>query len=1037
MKLLLLLFFVVVAPTYAEIELDSEYLESVLEKYPDDIETRLLLASYYLNVEDLSKSEKLINTALKQERDNKMALKLQKKWLAAKESEQLLQQLNVVDLNNTAVVDGVVDELFTKKEFGLLDQFFDLLAEKKSVLSKQSQISYAAVLVNQKKYSQAMTVIGLIEDQSDERVQTLLAETCYVLKKFECAVRPLEALFNSSGNLESGLQLADALIQQGRLLDARNVLSNINKKHANHPKAIDLAKKIASLFNKRVVVSEKEYQEKPSTTSIKRFAQSLFQSGDKEKAYAVLLKFIKEHPKNDEVKLFSAKQFASDQQMDSAINMLKSFEKQTPEPQFLLAKYLSWNSSNTEEAQTILKDLLGKAELNHDSAYTDVIVSNATLLLGNTYLWQGNRLKAQKILAPLVKKEPFNDAAKEAYLLAKNKYDPLIDRYEKQLKKDANNAQVILRLANLYEVAKYNGKALQYYERYRTIQRTDPRVEKAMGLLYLSQKKYDLGFKFLKRHAYREHTEKSLLNLANNYHWNSFNEDALEVIGKLQAYYPRSREAIKLKEKVLKGLLAGRNQNLIVANKEYQENNFKEVVPLYQKYLSRYPNDYFVRHRYAYALGQLGSYSKAVKEFSMVVQAKPNDLSIQYHYAYNLEQSENYQQAKDIYTRIVEKTKEAVTRAPINKKNTNAKLNELASLRLDVLEKNKDVVVNGIYLGGGVKKVLSSESEVLSNAFVTPVQLSQNKAHSSFVAEDILYYSPRDTKRIELDYQHTSDRVGVDFNSPRIKAQYNTWPYEINFSGGGFTFEDEVCNGATSKSGGSVELSGMYKKSTLLQYGGGLRVDEFDGRTEFSPFINSRLMFDKSSIDIQLYKRPLFYEKLACNALTKHLNRYGVQVSGNIEFSKKQALWYSVDAGYIDDDNVEVIPQFNLIVYRDKFKNRYVPVDYEFAIEGYYMWNKRQTDDYYSPEIFDSTSFSFRPVFKVSNNFDLISSAAIGYSVDVENIIFRYGAWAQYTIKKGLKAKAGCERSNVGSASAGEENYHSNNCLATLEYEWQ
>ncbi|MCK5828701.1 MAG: hypothetical protein KAH20_00170 [Methylococcales bacterium] len=1038
MRLLVLLLFVV-TPVYAEIALDSKYLESILTENPDDIETRLLLASYYLKIGNLSKSEKLIDIALKQENDNRMALKLQNRWLSAKKSEQLLQELNILDLTDEAVVDTVVEKLFSKKEFDLLDQLFNILEEKNIGLSQQSQIVCAAVLVEQKKYKQAMNMIEMIEDQSDERVQKLLAETCSVLENFECATSPLEALFNSTGDLEIGLQLAEILIQQGRVLDADSVSVEINKHYINEPKAINLTKKVAGLFKGRVAVAEKEYREKPSTATIKSFTQSLFQSGNKEKAYNLLYKFIKEYPKNDEVKLFFAKQFASNQQVDSAIKMLRSFEQQTPESQFLLAKYLSWKGGSTEEAQTILNKLVSQVEVNNDFAYTDDFVRDVSLLLGNTYLWQGDKLNAQKILAPLAKEYPSNMAVQEAYMLAKNKYNPLIDQYEQQLKGDSNNAQVILRLANLYEAAKFNSKALQYYERYRRIKRTDIKVEKAMGLLYLTQKKFDLGFKFLKRYAYRLHTEKSLMNLANNYHWNGFNENSLEVIKKLQAYYPNSTKAVKLKEKVLKAPLAGRDQNLIVANKKYKERNFREAAHLYHKYLNQYSNDYYIRHRYAYALGQIGSYSKAVKEFSRVVRAKPNDLNIQYHYAYNLEQSEKYQQAKKIYTHIINKTK-AATKLSGNKKNSKAKLNELARKRLDVLEKNKDVVINGIYLGGGVKKLLSPESKVLSDTFVTPVQLSQNKAHSSFVAEDILYYSSRDTKRIELDYHHTSDRVGVDFNSPRIKAQYNSWPYEINFSGGGFTFEDEFCNDDTvesGKAGGSVELSGMYEKSTSLQYGGGLRVDQLDGKTIFSPFINSRLIFDQSNIDIQLYKRPLFYEKLACKALTKHIDRYGVQVSGNMSFSKKQSLWYSVDAGYIDDDNIEVIPQFNLIVYRDKFKNRYIPVDYEFAIEGYYMWNKKETNDYYSPEFFDSTSFSFRPVFKVSKDFDLISSAAIGYSVDVNNIIYRYGAWAQYRINKGLKAKAGCERSNVGSASAGGENYHSNNCLATLEYEWK
>lgn len=1038
----LLLFFALLfaTPAFAEITLDTEYLEEMIKKHPDDNETRILLASYYLKIGELSKSELHLNKALNQDKNNKNALNLQKKWLVSKKYEELVNQLNISNVYDSQAVEVAIKKQYQSKNIDSLRMFFYLLEERKIELSKESQIIYATVLVENQEHEKALNVIDLIPDQSDKRVQQLLAKACHAVNDIECSTNSLQSLFDASGELDLGLKLTDALLKQGRIIDARKVLESIKRDHKNEPKVVKLSYKINDLFDERVKKAEKIYQEKPTEANLKVFSNTLFYKGNNEKSYLILLKFIKQNPNNQAVKLFTAKRYASNRQYHSAISLLQSIGKKKPENQLLLAKYISWSGQKPEKTQIILKDLLKQAKQTKDPAYTKNIINDATLFLANTYLWKGNKAKAEQTLKPLAKSEPSNSEIQEAYMLASKQYSPLIDRYEKQLKDKPKDSDLILRLANLYQSVKQNRKALQYYERYQKIQPLDTKVEKAMGLLYLTQKKYDQGFRLLKRNAYRSHTEKLLLNLANNYHWNGFNVDALEVIDKLEAYYPGSLATKELRKKMIKAPLDGRNSQLVIANKAYKKENYKETLPLFKRYLRQYPNDYFVRQRYAFALGRTDSYTKSANEFALLARAKPDDLNVQYHYAYNLELSDNSLKAEEIYKNIIYKTNEAAEKAKTQSTNSKdkdpkAKLNKLASARLAILENNKDVVVNGISLGRGVKKLLEPDYEVFSNSFVTPSKRNaNNNVYSSFVAEDILYYSPRDTKQIAFEYQYDSDKIGVDFHQPTLRAQYNTWPYEINFAGSGFRFKDDVCD---AEYGGSVELSGMYHQATAYQFGGGLKIDQFDGKTEFSPFINSRFTFDKSNIEIQLYKRSLFYDKLACNALKKHLNRYGTQVSGNIEFTKKQELWYSIDASYIDDSNIEVVPQFDFTVYQDKWINAYVPINYEITVDGYYIWNKRQTNDYYSPEFFDSTSIGFKPVAHLTKNFEVSSVATVGYSFDASSITYSYGLWAQYSINDAIKAKAGCQRSNIGSANAATDNYNSNNCLATLEYEWR
>jgi Tfp pilus assembly protein PilF len=100
MNLLLLFVLLFTTPAFAEITLDTEYLEEMIKTHPDDNETRVLLASYYLKIGELSKSELHLNEALSQDKNNKNALILQKKWLVAKKYEELVNQLNISNLND-------------------------------------------------------------------------------------------------------------------------------------------------------------------------------------------------------------------------------------------------------------------------------------------------------------------------------------------------------------------------------------------------------------------------------------------------------------------------------------------------------------------------------------------------------------------------------------------------------------------------------------------------------------------------------------------------------------------------------------------------------------------------------------------------------------------------------------------------------------------------------------------------------------------------------------------------------------------------
>ncbi len=1030
MKILLSIIIFVFTPLAfpkSGIELDIEYLNNAIKDNQDDIATRVILANFYLEEGDLAKSKLLIDHILKKDGSNQSVIMIHNKWIRANKRKIFLNRLNISDIENLKQVNLVIKEEYKKGEFTLLIQLFDLLGDSRSKLNSESKIVYASVLVHEKKFKKSINIIQSLPDQSDQRVKVILSKACYALKDMECAIPLLQTLFDSSADFEIGLLLVDALISQGRTYEATPVYENLKKRKGDHPKIHKLGDQLAVLFSVRVKKAENSYQEKPTSKNFVVMMRLLIQNGESKKYNLELDAYIKKNPHDDEIKFFAANQYAINKEYSLAIKILKSLDKKTPSSQLVLAKYMAWSGKESKEAKTILVDLL-KQPKNTTASDTSKISQEASLLLANMYLWEGEKNKASAVLEPIVQSGAENDEIAEAYLLATNKNNVLIEKYKLKLQKDKNNAPLILKIARLYQSMKKSKKALKYFEQYISINPDDISVDNEVGLLYLSQKKYTSGFKFIKRHADKVNTEKSLLNLANHYYWNGFNKKSLTIAKKVKSQYPHSKKARLLISKLEGVPLDAKNKNFSKAIKHYDKKEFKAAIPFFREYLKQYSNDSFTRFKYAYSYEKVGGYTKAIREFKTILRARPNDLKVQYFLAYNLELVDKKQKAKGIYSKIIGKENKykKITKS-------DSKFKKLASERLAFIEKNKDTIINGIYLGGGGTKVLESESQVFSNVFVSPSKVDKRSPYSSFIAEDVLYHSMKDMWRVDVGFEHVSDRAGVSFINPSVSGSYKTWPYEINVAGNGFRFGDDGCSG---KLGGSVELSGKYNKSISTQIGGGLKVDQFEGHTEFSPFINLSLAFDTSNLDLQAYKRSLFYEKLSCDSFTEHHSKYGVQISGNVELTRYQSLWYSIDAGYIDDGNVEIIPQYSLIVFKDKYDNKISPIEYELAIDGYYVWNKKQMDSYYSPHVFDSTVLSFNPTFIVNKEFNLALQGSVGYSFSEKSAIFRYGIWGNYLLGNVLRIRAGCERSNIGSSSAGGSDYNYNQCVVSLGYDW-
>ena len=1037
MKTFLLIFVFVSFPVFGDIVFDAKNLEISLGKNPDDMEVRLLLASYYLKSGDLKAANRHINVALKQDASNAVAQNLKKEWEEIRSDKKLLSSLKITDINDTQYVNEQIKSLYVGGRSEILDRLFTILGKNRVKLTEDGLIARVALLVGQAHYAKAKKLLDEAPSKSSGDYQKLRSIICLNINDLNCAVPLLQKLYSSSHDSDIGFALTEALMRQGRVIDAKKVVKEIKSDFKKNKYFSAVEKEINRQLVSRSDNAKKEFQKAQSDGSVKRYATSLINNENRKKAYEVLHSFLDGNPGSDNIRIFLSRQYALEHKYAPAIELLNSLVTKTQKTQILVAQYVVWSGGRTEKSKNILLEVL---EANESSRISRLKIREssraATLLLSKIYLRERKKTEALKHLNPLIKEYPGDIEVEELYLLAKEKYKVLIERLENNLK-HKKKSQTILQLARVHLLAGDKKKSLEYFERYHKLNPSDARVEKDMGLLYLTQKKYASGFKLLKRSAYRDGAEEELLNLAKNYYWNGYSLQALEVIAKIQKRYPKSRALIKLTSDIYKAPLNARDPNLIKAGKAYKNKDYKGGIPLYEKYLKQYPSDSFTRNRYAYALGKVGSYAAAAEEFSTLLKKDPANLYLRFHYAYNLEKTGNIESAKKIYHSIIEETRRLYKEGVPSKMDVGFdtdKIYTLAIARLEFIEKDKDTVVNGLYLSGGVKKNLGAEREVLSSAIVKIDDNIDKDSKSSLVKQDILYNTRKDSIQADAEYVYTTDSEGVEFSKPGIAFRNESWPNVLGFNYDAFHFSDSICEKA---SGSSAKIIGRINKSTRLSLGGGVRIDDLNKHLQYFPFLTAKLNFDKSYLDLVYYKRPLFHDKLSCAPLKNNTIKSGIEVSGSVDFNKTSSLLYSVDAGFISDDNIEVIPQFKYTFYKNSFKNNYVPVDYEMSVEGYYLWNKLQVKEYYSPASFDSTSGGLLLAAHLSDSISLVSDTALGYSVDSSNLLFRIGVSGEYSVRENTYARVGCERSNIGNGNAGDQDYEQDNCSAMLEVQWK
>ncbi|WP_457563352.1 tetratricopeptide repeat protein [Caminibacter pacificus] len=633
-----------------EIQVDYQALQKSVEQNPQDVKNRLVLASYYLKTLQVKKAKKLLSEILKIDPNNKKAKELLYNLKLLKNATEYKKFFSTPN--------KYISLLYDKKDYKNLMNFFEYYTRLNGYkkLSDDSIFKAARVFMWEGKYQKSLNALKHAKNKKSLDYYEIIAYDLYYLGDPK-AEKYLKILYNSTGNIEYAKTLLDFYLINRDIPNAKKLLLSLSHATKNKKLIEKYKKKIAQIESEYINDLYQEYKNNPTFTNLKKLVLALYDT-NKEKAYSLLQEYIKNNPADNQAKIFFAQILTWDGDTNHALKYLKEFHNNV-EAKLLIGKILAWQG-NYDKAAIYLSDVYDHG--NPKEKY------EALKMLGFIAMWKNDNLKAKEIFKRLLKQNPNDEEVKEALMILNGNIKPVIAKYEKLLKREPDNAEYILKLADLYYMDKNYQKSAYYYEKYLKYHPEKIEVYKTLGDIYLELKNYYKGFGDWEYYANYKNTKEAYLELAQRYYWNGFNKEALKVLDELLKQYPDFKEAAILKAKILKinprfvdsssaatidEYYNNRAQKLLVyGDRAYFNNLFATAKNYYHEYLSINPDNYEVREKYAYTLEKTGDYANAAGEFFLLMWNKKTPL-IEYHYAYNLQKSGKLQEAKKIYKKLL------------------------------------------------------------------------------------------------------------------------------------------------------------------------------------------------------------------------------------------------------------------------------------------------------------------------------------------------------------------------------------------------
>lgn len=349
------------------------------------------------------------------------------------------------------------------------------------------------------------------------------------------------------------------------------------------------------------------------------------------------------------------------------------------------------------------------------------------------------------------------------------------------------------------------------------------------------------------------------------------------------------------------------------------------------------------------------------------------------------------------------------------------------SIETPIIQDSGDKIAQSSYL----LNYLLSEQGGLGNMHIGPLRLesSYEALMTGKVKLEDKFYETVDKiyhNALGADLYWYSDASDTTFSRYSIyfKNQIESFDLTTFMEAGYFVLKDE-----------RAEEPGEYLFASIEKYDLelGIYFYSFDSFNQFDPYVRYRWKMENHNLEAIFYRRnaSLIIKYSTC-PIERQINGYDIQLNDYVPLDDNNYFWGAIDFTYFDDSNFAATPQFNFY-----FHNGILGLlRYKFYLAGWYNFNTRTTDCYYSPNNYDSTFFGVDLEYLINRNFTFLGKAALGYSLSDNSSLYELGAWIEYELANGIYAKAGCKKQNSQENTALSSTYTYEECEANIEYRW-
>ena len=181
-------------------------------------------------------------------------------------------------------------------------------------------------------------------------------------------------------------------------------------------------------------------------------------------------------------------------------------------------------------------------------------------------------------------------------------------------------------------------------------------------------------------------------------------------------------------------------------------------------------------------------------------------------------------------------------------------------------------------------------------------------------------------------------------------------------------------------------------------------------------------------ITLRLNKHNMVYSRrTVCSA---NHTKIKFEATGYKVVKNPRELWWSLAYEKVDDGNSVITPQFEYDIKNFSYKN--IPFIVYFS--GWYQFNSKQTDCYYSPDKTDTNIIGLK-IIKPFKKINLKFKGGVGYSFFDNTYVYTLGIWGNTINVNSVEANLGCEYSNT-SAINKSSNYKSFECELSARKRW-